>query len=610
MNKMQENLINRFSVPNLSSCTIELASVASNKTEPDLILTNARVLSTYTDRLLENKEVWISNGRIACIKSSGSHKNYFSINKNNIYDVNNNILAPGLIDPHMHIESSMMTGCAYAEAALLNGTTTIFCDSHEIGNVCDIEGIEWMLEDCRKAPLSIFLTLPSTIPATNNTLETAGGDLTAQKTSILYDKWPEILGLGEKMDFVSVCNGDERSHSIIAETLKRNLPVSGHVFGREFVAAYAASGVSDTHEAEEKLFTNDLLDAGLWIFLRGGNPKTPWNSIAEAVKVITEYDASTKRICVCTDDRDADDLFNFGLDWVVRQANKLGINKSIAWSMGSLHPATRYNIDSDYGALGHSRRADIVMIDDNLEVHNTWLGGTLAVEDKKITSVLDNQLSNNRYKYPERAYNTVILPKEINFIPEIPNQSKFKINVIKTELPGIMTFKETINIDNKISDWTDTMKKNNLCHLCVIERHGKNGEFAHGFLKNFNLKEGAVASSVGHDAHNIIVSGLNKKDMKLAVEIIHEYQGGIVIVNNGKLISSVKLPIAGLLSDKKATEVANENKIFKENWDKSGCTLAYMGFNLLPLSVIPNFRITNKGLVDVNTMKIIPLFEY
>jgi Adenine deaminase len=277
-------VINRFSVPPLSDCTKKLTNVASGKEVPDLILSNARILSTYSDRILEDREVWISNGRIACVKGNNESLKLFNKSDLKIYDVQNNILAPGLIDPHMHIESSMMTGCAYAEAALLNGTTTIFCDSHEIGNVSDIEGIEWMLEDCRQAPLSIFLTLPSTIPATNDILETAGGSLDAIKASKLYDKWPEIIGLGEKMDFVSVCNADELPHSIIAETLKRNLPVSGHVFGREFVAAYAASGVTDTHEAEEKLFTNDLLDAGLWIFLRGGNPKTPWNSIKEAIK--------------------------------------------------------------------------------------------------------------------------------------------------------------------------------------------------------------------------------------------------------------------------------------------------------------------------------------
>ena len=603
-------MITRFSVPNLEKCTIHLSKVASNKIEPDLVITNAKILSTYTDKIIANKEIWISNGRIACIKDSGASNKLFNKNNFNTYDVSGNILAPGLIDPHMHIESSMMTGCAYAEAALLNGTTTVFCDSHEIGNVCDIKGIEWMLEDCRQAPLSIFLTLPSTIPATNENLETAGGNLTPEKTSTLYDKWPEILGLGEKMDFVSVCNSDERSHKIIGETLKRNLPISGHVFGRDFVAAYAASGITDTHESEEKIFTNDLLEAGLWIFLRGGNPSTPWHSLPEAIKAITEFGASTKRVCVCTDDRDADDLFNFGLDWVVKAANQNGISKPIAWSMGSLHPATRYNIDRDYGALGHSRRADIVMLDKNFNVVNTWLGGELVVEDKKITSILDKQLSNNRYQYPKEAYNTVKLPENINFIPKIPNTKKFKINVIKTELPGIMTFREKINIDYEIDSWNEILDKHNLCHLCVIERHGLNGGFAHGFLQNFNLKFGAVASSVGHDAHNVIVAGKNDKDMNYAAGLIKEYQGGVVIVNDGELISSLKLPIAGLLSDKKASEVAKENKEFKYNWNKSGCTLAYMGFNLLPLSVIPNFRITDKGLVDVNSMKIIPLFEF
>ena len=597
-------MINRFSVPPLFQSTKKLAKIASGIIEPDLVLFNARVLSTYTDRILENKEIWVSSGRIVCVKDNGDHKRIFNKSDLPTYDAQNNILAPGLIDPHMHIESSMMTGCAYAEPALLNGTTTIFCDSHEIGNVSDVEGIEWMLEDCRQAPLSVFLTLPSTIPATNDALETAGGSLNADKASNLYDKWPEIIGLGEKMDFVSVCNAEDLPHSIIAETLKRDLPVSWHVFGREFVAAYAASGITDTHEAEEKLFTNDLLDAGLWIFLRGGNPKTPWNSIKEAIKVITEYKASTKRICVCTDDRDADDLFNFGLDWVVRQARDLGIDRAGAWSMGSLHPATRYNIDRDYGALGHSRRADIIMVDDDLNVHNTWLGGELVVEDKKITNVLDKQLTNNRFKYPSKAYNTVHLPDNIDMIPEMPKKSEFKINVIRAQLPGIVTFKDQIQINEKYSNWSQILKTNNLCHLCVIERHNKNGDFAHGFLKDFNLSSGAVASSVGHDAHNIIVAGLNVEDMQFAVNRINETQGGIVIFDNQKLIAEVKLPIAWLLSDKKASEVAIENEIFKKSWIHAGCSLPYMGFNLLPLSVIPNFRITNKGLVDVNSMKI------
>ncbi|PPR47126.1 MAG: Adenine deaminase [Alphaproteobacteria bacterium MarineAlpha5_Bin9] len=599
-------MITRFSVPPLYNCTIHLSKVASNKIPPDKVIKNARILSTYTDRILQNKEIWISKGRIACIKKNNTANKFFK--ELNIFDAENNILAPGLIDPHMHIESSMMTACAYSEAALLNGTTTIFCDSHEIGNVCDIKGIEWMLEDCRRAPLSIFLTLPSTIPATNSKLETAGGNINYKKASYLFDKWKEIIGLGEKMDFVSVCDGNKYSHQIISESLKRNLPISGHVFGREFVAAYAASGITDTHEAEEKYFTSELLDAGLWIFLRGGNPLTPWNSIKEAIKSLTKLGASSKRVCVCTDDRDADDLFNFGLDWVVRQAIKLGINKKSAVSMASLHPAMRYNIDNEYGALGHSRRADIIQLNNKFEVENTWLGGELVVKNKKVTPLLDYQLSKYRYKYPKKAYKTVTLPKKINLIPKIPNK-KFKINTIETNLPGIVTNKKQIIVNSTNKSWKNIIEEYNLCHICVIERHGKTGEIGYGFLKDFNLKFGAVASSVGHDAHNIIVAGKSEIDMKIALDNINKDQGGIIIVNNKKILSKIKLPIAGLLSDKKASEIAKETKIFKKIWKKAGCKIPYMGFNLLPLSVIPNIRLTNKGLVDVNKMKIIKLFE-
>ena len=190
----------------------------------------------------------------------------------------------------------MITACAYAEAALLSGMTTIFCDSHEIGNVMDVAGVEAMLEDARQAPLTIFLTVPSTVPATSPELETAGGDLTAEKIAGLFDRWPEAAALGEKMDFVPVAMGDERSHAILAAALKRGRPVSGHVYGREFVAAYAASGVTDTHEAIDRDIADDLLEAGIWLFLRGGPPTTPWHSLPNAIKTVTELGASPKRI--------------------------------------------------------------------------------------------------------------------------------------------------------------------------------------------------------------------------------------------------------------------------------------------------------------------------
>jgi adenine deaminase len=603
-------MLTRFSVKPLHTVTRTLAAVAMGREMPDLVITGARVLSTYTERIHPGREIWIKAGRIAAVKPAGAYRalggNGKTKTKTITYDAHGGILAPGLVDPHVHIESSMMSACAYAEGALLNGTTTIFCDSHEIGNVCDARGVEWMLADARKAPLSIFLTVPSTVPATNPDLETAGGDLTAKKIGKLFDKWPEAVALGEKMDFVPVALGDKRSHAILAEALKRDRPVCGHIYGREFVAAGAASGITDTHEAIDRDIADDFLEAGLWIFLRGGPPTTPWHSLPLAIKAVTELGANPKRVCVCTDDRDADDLFLFGMDWVTRQAVVAGMKPVTAWSMGSLHPATRYAKDGDIGGLGHGRRADIVLLNDGLEVQNTWYGGELVVADRKVTPLLEAALS-KRYRYPRAAYQTVTLPKKVRLIPELPRE-KTTANVIRTALPGILLFHEKISVE-PAANWPELLAKHALCFVSVVERHGKSGAVAHGLLKDFGLTDGAVASSVGHDAHNIIVAGSNEADMQVALATLKKLRGGVCVVRGGKVLASVALPIAGLLSDQRATVVARETTELKRAWAGLNCTLPYMGFNLIPLSVIPEIRITDKGLVLVPQMKLVPLFE-
>ncbi|MBR0701474.1 amidohydrolase family protein [Bradyrhizobium diazoefficiens] len=597
--------LTRFSVAPLHSMTRRLADVASARVAPDLVVTGAQVLSTYSERIHGNREVWISGGRIAAVKPAGAAKKIWSGAAT--YDAAGGIVAPGLVDPHIHIESSMVTACAYAEAALLNGTTTIFCDSHEIGNVMDVAGVEAMLEDARQAPLSIFLTVPSTVPATSAELETAGGDLTPDKIAGLFDRWPEAVALGEKMDFVPVTMGDERSHAILAAALKRGRPVSGHVYGREFVAAYAASGVTDTHEAIDRDIADDLLDAGVWVFLRGGPPTTPWHSLPQAIRTITELGASHKRTAVCTDDRDADDLLLFGLDWVVREAVKAGMSPEQAWSMGSLHGATRFAMDGDIGGLGGGRRADLVLMDDQLKPQCTWYGGELVVEHGKITDSLDRALS-QRYQYPKAAYATVKLPEKVKLTPELPAKA-CTVNAIKTALPGITLIHEKVKIE-PAKDWPALFERHGLCFVAVVERHGKSaGNVAHGLLKDFGLKRGAVASSVGHDSHNIIVAGTNESDMQAAIAAIKAQQGGVCVVADGEVRALVALPIAGLLSDKRVTEVAEEVKALKIEWAKAGCTIPYMGFNLIPLSVIPEIRITDKGLVLVPQMELAPLFE-
>lgn len=601
-------MLTRFSVAPLHTLTRTLAAVAMARTAPDLVITGARILSTYTERVHDGQEIWIKSGRIATVKPAGTFKRTFAKSgaATTVYDARGGLLAPGLVDPHVHIESSMMTACAFAEAALLNGTTTVFCDSHEIGNVCDVAGIEWMLEDARLAPLSVFLTVPSTVPATNSRLETAGGDLTAKKIGKLFDKWPEAAALGEKMDYIPVAMGDERSHAILAEALKRGRPVCGHIYGREFVAAGAASGITDTHESIDREIANDFLESGLWIFLRGGNPTTPWHSLPQAIKAVTELGASSKRVCVCTDDRDADDLFLFGMDWVVRQAVAAGVSTMQAWSMGSLHPATRYAMDGDFGGLAPARRADIVLLNDALEVQNTWYGGELVVEKRKITPLLDKAM-NKRYRYPRAAYQTVKLPAKAKLTPSL-RVKPVTANVIGVVPPGILTSFNKIKLEPAKS-WQAHFDQHKFCFVTVVERHGKTGGVAHGLLKDFGLTNGAVASSVGHDAHNIILAGTNEADMQLALATVKKLKGGVCAVRDGKVLASVALPVAGLLSDKRATVVAKETTELKKAWSKLGCLVPYMGFNLLPLSVIPELRITDKGLVFVTEMKIVPLFE-
>lgn len=605
---MPQPKLTRFSVAPLASLTRRLADVASGRAAPDLVITGARVLSTYTDRILPERELWIAGGRIAATKPAGAHRALAQA-PGAVYDARGGILAPGLVDPHIHIESSMVTACAYAEAALLNGTTTIFCDSHEIGNVMDVAGVEAMLEDARAAPLSIFLTVPSTVPATSPELETAGGDLTAEKIGALFDRWPEAVALGEKMDFVQVTMGDERSHAILAAALSRGKPVCGHIYGREFVAAYAASGVTDTHEAIDRDIADDLLDAGVWIFLRGGPPTTPWHSLPEAIKTITELGASNKRVCVCTDDRDADDLMAFGMDWVVREAIAAGLSREAAWAMGSLHPATRYARDGEIGALGGGRRADVILLNDAMEVENTWYGGELVVEGRKITPLLDAALS-ERYVYPKAAYATVKVSGRPALTPP-PPKVPVVANALRTALPGILVHHERVSLP-AFESWDGVLAEHGLCFVAVIERHGLSGgesRVAHGLLKDFGLASGAVASSVGHDSHNVIVAGTNEADMQLALATLVEAQGGVCVVDQGIVKAFVALPIAGLLSDKRVTEVAEETRVLKRVWEEAGCTIPYMGFNLIPLSVIPEIRITDKGLVLVPGMEIVPPFE-
>jgi adenine deaminase len=258
------------------------------------------------------------------------------------------------------------------------------------------------------------------------------------------------------------------------------------------------------------------------------------------------------------------------------------------------------------GGIAPARRADLVLLNDALEVQNTWYGGQLVVERRKVTSILDRALA-RRYRYPRAAYATVRLPVRATLTPPLP-ALPVVASVIRLVAPGIVTAHDHLAIEPSQS-WAEVFARDDLCFLTVIERHGRNGGVGHGLLRDFGLKDGAVASSVGHDAHNIVLAGTSEADLQLALAMVRKLRGGVCAVRRGKVLASVALPIAGLLSDQRAPVVAKQTTALKRAWSKLGCKVPYMGFNLLPLSVIPALRLTDKGLIDVVNMKVVPLFQ-
>jgi adenine deaminase len=265
-------------------------------------------------------------------------------------------------------------------------------------------------------------------------------------------------------------------------------------------------------------------------------------------------------------------------------------------------------MDGDIGGLAPARRADIVLLDDTLRPQCTWYGGELVVRHRRITPLLDAALS-RRYKYPRAAYRTVMIPAKPVLRPPLP-RGPVTANVIRVEAPGIILAHGRVRLSPREGEaWAGVLARHGLCFVTIVERHGLSGAVAHGLLGNFGLRDGAVGSSVGHDAHNIILAGRNDRDMRRALAEIKRMRGGVCVVRKGKVVARVALPVAGLMSDRRAPEVGRETTRLKRAWREAGCRLPYMGFNLIPLSVIPDIRITDKGLVTVPGMRILPLFE-
>jgi adenine deaminase len=513
-----------------------------------------------------------------------------------IISVSGKFLAPGFIDPHVHIESSMVCVSEFARAVLPCGTTTVVADPHEIANVLGVGGIRYMLDSAENQPMNVYYTLPSCVPATH--LETAGAILDSEKLSPLMGE-NRILALAEMMNYPGVIFGDAGVLAKIGLAERHRKPIDGHspgLSGKDLYA-YLSAGISSDHECTALEEAREKLRAGMQIMVREG---TGAKNLKTLLPLVNED--TYRRMMWCTDDRHPHDLLSEGhIDSMIREAIGKGIPPIMAIRMATLNPALYFGI-RDAGAIAPGRKADFIVFSDldNIRAEQVYCKGVLVAENGHIEPDIP------RPALPFCPGSMNVNAENIDF--SIPALGK-KIRVIELIENQIVT--NSIIADARISEnqaVSDTDR--DILKIAVIERHNATGNIGKAFVNGFGLKRGALASSVAHDSHNIIVVGTNDADMKAAVEAVIAMRGGLAAVCNRELLASLSLPIAGLMSEEPISIVRDKLDKLIDAAAKLGCRIEdpFMTLSFLALPVIPALKITDKGLVDVNQFGFVPLF--
>ncbi|MBC2699415.1 MAG: adenine deaminase [ANME-2 cluster archaeon] len=559
----------------------------------DTVLEHCRIINVNTKEIL-NADIAIQSGYIVGIGDVSGLRDAST----RIIDVNHRYVSPGLLDGHVHFESTMVTLSRFARKALEHGTTGVVIDPHEIANVLGRQGIELVMEEAKSLPLNIFVAVSSCVPATP--FETSGASLDDVDVQALIDN-EMVVGLGEVMDFPAILNGDAGKLAMIQAARKRRLVVDGHAPGLSGpdLWGYMAAGISSDHESltyEEAL---EKLRLGMKLMLREGSAA---KSLDYFLPRLLKEGVSLENVFFVTDDKHPEDLLAGYMDAIVRKAIALGLDPLDAISMCTINTARHYRIDHLVGSISIGRRADLVILD-NLEgfsIHSVIAGGTTIAPIETQTPVLN---------YPDHVLDTIryreIKPQDLKII-NTPGSS-VSVNVIKVFPDQIFTEKDNAEL---VTDGSGILLPDlyrDILSTAVIERHGKNGNIGLGFVSGFDLKSGAFAQSIGHDSHNVVVTGTNHADMALAANAIKEMKGGIVLVQDGEVLDSLSLPFAGLLSPDPVEEVALELDGLHGTIKEMGCTLPapFITHSFIALPVIPKLRLTDMGLFDVERFEMI-----
>ncbi|WP_099864821.1 adenine deaminase [Pararhizobium haloflavum] len=582
-----------------------LIAVAAGRETADLVVRNGQWVNVHSREVIAGTDIAIADGRIAYCGDDASAM----IGENTrVIDAEGRYLVPGLCDAHMHVESGMLTVSEFVRAVLPHGTTSMFVDPHEIANVLGLDGVRLMHDEAVDQPINVFVQMPSCAPSAPG-LETTGEELGPDDVEAAMG-WPNIIGLGEMMNFPGVASGDPKMLGEIAATQNAGKVVGGHYASPDLGSpfhAYVAGGPADDHEGTREEDAVARVRQGMRAMLRLGSA---WYDVKSQITAVTEKGLDPSNFILCTDDCHSGTLVNDGhMDRVVRHAIECGCEPLVAIQMATINTARHFGLERELGSITPGRRADIVITSDlaTLPIEMVIARGVVAAEDGQV------RVERRAFDYPATARDTVRLGRELVSVdfdihaPEGADTVRVNvIGVVENQAPTKALTKD-LPVRNGLVRSDPTQ---DICQIALVERHRASGSVTNGFVSGFGYKGAcAIASTVAHDSHHMIVVGTSKENMAEAANRLAEVGGGVCVFKDGKEIALVELPIAGLMSDEPAELVAAKAARMVEAMGECGCELnnAYMQHSLLALVVIPELRISDLGIVDVRRFELVDL---
>lgn len=586
--------------------TRDLANVASGKRPPDLVIRNGRWVNVHSGETIDGAMIAVCGCRIA---ACGKDIEPAIGPDTTVIEADGRYLVPGFLDAHVHIESSMLTVSQFAAAVLPHGTTGVFIDPHEIANVLGLDGVQWMADEAKTTPLNVYVQIPSCVPAAP-AFETNGATIGSDDVTAAME-WPNVIGLGEVMNYPGVAFGDASVHAMIAAALRAGGIIGGHYASPDLGSmfhAYVAGGPSDCHEGTRAEDVIARVRQGMAAMLREGSA---CRNVAAQARAVVESGIDMRSILLCTDDRHPDTLVREGhMDGVIRTAIRAGIPAIAAIQMATLNTAEYFGVAADVGSIAPGRFADILIVEDldRVDVHTVIAAGQVTAKRAELCELPA------AFRYPEAARGTVRISERLTaerFEIHAPSDcSTIECRVIHRVDGQILTRQGTAEIRVQ-GGLVRPEAAQGLAHLAVVERHRGSGKIGRGFVAGFGLESGcALASTVAHDSHNLLVVGTDTGSMAVAANRVADLGGGYCLVRNEAVLAEIPLPIAGLMSDVSATDMARQSDALRAALCDCGCDMedALVALSFLALPVIPQLRLTDQGLVDVDAFKKVSLF--